>query len=461
MQCSSIESENPIISLIVPVYNVENYLSDCLDSAINQTLKNIEIIAINDGSTDNSLRVLKKYATKDKRIKIINQKNKGLSSSRNRGIDIARGDYLFFLDSDDTLELFALELLYEKAKQNNSLLVMANYTRIEFGGKKMLRKALLTENLIKGFLNGDIRPPAWNKLYKREMIEKNNFRFAEGMYYEDRLSSFEILFYANDKISTVDCSILNYYERRNTITSDFTLKHASDLTTIVDKMANLLKQNKIYNQYIYFLHKYYINMFISFLKDKKPCIDKNIIHLINDNFQQKDYFSKELLLLLKKNEKYTYIFFIFYILKYTENYNKYFTDSLTSYIALSDLCKIKNISQNVDTIYEAFAKYLVNNQLNRVTVYGIGEFYQNLKKYLTIYNIKIVSLIDQRAETEKISMDGLKVLDYKQAILEDTANTIVITAINHSKKIKENLINFTKKYNKEIKIIDLTNIYNL
>ena len=97
------------ISVIIPVYNVENYLEESLDSIINQTFTDLEIICVNDGSTDNSPSILNNYANKDSRINIINQENKGLSAARNSGLDVATGDYIYFFDSDDILELTALE----------------------------------------------------------------------------------------------------------------------------------------------------------------------------------------------------------------------------------------------------------------------------------------------------------------------------------------------------------------
>ena len=101
------------VSVVIPVYNVEGYLEECLDSVINQTLEDIEIICINDGSTDNSLEILEEYAKKDNRIKILNQENQGISATRNNGLKICKGKYICFLDSDDYLELNALMETYD------------------------------------------------------------------------------------------------------------------------------------------------------------------------------------------------------------------------------------------------------------------------------------------------------------------------------------------------------------
>ena len=113
----------PQISVIIPVYNVEQYLSKCLESIINQTLQDIEIICINDGSTDNSLQILEEYAQKDSRMIVINQENQGVGVARNKGLEIARGDYIWFVDSDDYVERNGLDYVYEKSKENNADIV--------------------------------------------------------------------------------------------------------------------------------------------------------------------------------------------------------------------------------------------------------------------------------------------------------------------------------------------------
>ena len=117
----------PKVSVIIPVYNVEEYLRECLDSVVNQTLKEIEIICVDDGSTDNSLEILKEYAKKDSRITVITQQNLHAGVARNAGLAVARGEYLSFLDSDDFFELNMLEETYEVAKTENSDLTFYQY----------------------------------------------------------------------------------------------------------------------------------------------------------------------------------------------------------------------------------------------------------------------------------------------------------------------------------------------
>ena len=116
----SLEMSDIKVSVIVPVYNVEKYLRQCLDSIINQTLKEIEILCINDGSTDSSPEILKEYEEKDSRIKIINKKNAGLSAARNQGLELAKGEYVSFIDSDDWINETFCEALYTAAKKYDS-----------------------------------------------------------------------------------------------------------------------------------------------------------------------------------------------------------------------------------------------------------------------------------------------------------------------------------------------------
>ena len=119
-----------LISVIIPIYNTEQYLKECLDSVCSQSYKDIEIICINDGSTDNSEEITRSYAQQDKRIKLISQKNQGLSITRNNGVSQAQGEYLFFLDSDDTIEQNAIETLYNRAERTQADIVICNLNKI-------------------------------------------------------------------------------------------------------------------------------------------------------------------------------------------------------------------------------------------------------------------------------------------------------------------------------------------
>lgn len=185
------------VSIIVPVYNVEEFLEECLDSLITQSLKDIEIICINDGSTDNSLKIMEEFQQKDKRIKIITQKNAGLSAARNSGLYIAKGEYIGFVDSDDWVSTDFYELLYNNAIRNDADISAGNVVYSEngkFRAKNFLSKqtfkvkkskiSTLTEKKI--FMKA---PVVWNKLFRKTLIDSLNLRFPVGLKFEDNYFS--------------------------------------------------------------------------------------------------------------------------------------------------------------------------------------------------------------------------------------------------------------------------------
>ena len=194
--------EKPLVSVIIPVYNVEQYLRQCLDSVVNQTLKDIEIICVNDSSTDNSLAILNEYAARDSRIKVITQPNGGAGAARNNGLSASTGKYLSFLDSDDFFEPDMLELAYEKAEEDKADFVVFQSDQYYTDDDKFVQVAWtlrekeippytpfshrqMTDNIFKVFVGW-----AWDKLYNREFVEQNHLLFQEQRTSNDMLFVF-------------------------------------------------------------------------------------------------------------------------------------------------------------------------------------------------------------------------------------------------------------------------------
>lgn len=212
------------LSIIVPVYNVEKYLPKCLESLIKQTLKDIEIICVNDGSMDNSLAILKEFASKDSRIRIIDNQHQGVAKTRNTGIEQSTGEYIGFVDSDDYIDIDFFEKLYNSATKSNSDIAIAsilkhkNFFNIYNAKYTKEETAITIHDKIK--LCEDKKHfffYAWNKIYHSGFIKENNIKFSEGQIYEVVMFAIKALYYSN-KIISVYGTKYHYIEHENSLT---------------------------------------------------------------------------------------------------------------------------------------------------------------------------------------------------------------------------------------------------
>ena len=212
------------LSIIVPVYNVEKYLPKCLESLIKQTLKDIEIICVNDGSMDNSLAILKEFASKDSRIRIIDNQHQGVAKTRNTGIEQSTGEYIGFVDSDDYIDIDFFEKLYNSATKSNSDIAIAsilkhkNFFNIYNAKYTKEETAITIQDKIK--LCEDKKHfffYAWNKIYHSGFIKENNIKFSEGQIYEDVMFAIKALYHSN-KIISVYGTKYHYIEHENSLT---------------------------------------------------------------------------------------------------------------------------------------------------------------------------------------------------------------------------------------------------
>lgn len=227
-------NSTPLVSIVIPVYNVEKYLRQCLDSVVNQTYGNLEIVCVNDGSPDKSLDILREYEQKDQRVKVIDIENHGLSGARNVGTDQCSGDYLFYIDSDDWIDLNTVEASMCAAQENDADLVLWNYMKeydsysqsvVVFKKKayyygneyKQLYKRLvgLTGNQLRHPEQCDSISTAWGKLYRMSVIKDHNIQFVDTKIIgtEDLLFNAEVFKYCNSAVVLPEC--FNHYRKFN------------------------------------------------------------------------------------------------------------------------------------------------------------------------------------------------------------------------------------------------------
>ncbi|PSU68072.1 glycosyl transferase family 2, partial [Photobacterium phosphoreum] len=236
----------PLVSIIVPVYNVEEYLPECLDSLCSQTLKNIEVIIVNDGSTDNSSNIINKYVVENSNFSVISQVNAGLSSARNTGLQSATGDFIAFLDSDDWVSSDTYEILYNIAVSNKADIVTCGSTHIFENHCKQYKICNKTQifNLrhspekIK-----NVKVAAWDKLYNRNLIFNSGVSFPIGLYYEDTPTIVPWLLLANKVVAIEDCLIF-YRQRSGSITKEATFNIKSfDIYKGLDLIESFIRKN--------------------------------------------------------------------------------------------------------------------------------------------------------------------------------------------------------------------------
>ena len=247
------------VSIIVPVYNVEKYIHKCLDSLVNQTLKELEFIFVNDGSPDNSPKIIKEYQKKDKRIKLLNKENGGQASARNLGLEHAKGEYIAFLDSDDYVKENMYEILYNRAKKDNLDIVICN--------NYLVYKDSTVEN-VPGITNKKekiispreyttLSPSPWNKIIRHEYLNQEKFKFPEGIIYED-LASIPLLGLSNPKIVYLN-TCLHYYVQSDSSTmrnKEYKSKYEDIFTAIEYLYTNMI--DKGYNKELEYMLTYHL-----------------------------------------------------------------------------------------------------------------------------------------------------------------------------------------------------------
>ncbi|MDR1958916.1 MAG: glycosyltransferase [Planctomycetaceae bacterium] len=239
----------PIVTIIIPVYNVELYLRECLDSVVNQTLRNIQIVCVNDGSTDGSFAILEEYAAKDPRILLINGKNSGLSAARNTAITLAKGEYIYFIDSDDWAELTLCEKAYNKAVQSGADITFFFFRRCgNLKGIPRFDKIPLDDKTTPEEKSEILEYAyAWTKLYSTGFLKKNRITFPVNLCFEDVLFHWKTMVLA-DKVAVLPETLYNYRIRSGSILENRGENYC-DIVPIYGMVKKFLQEQHLYETY--------------------------------------------------------------------------------------------------------------------------------------------------------------------------------------------------------------------
>ena len=301
------------VRIIIPVWGVEKYVSKCLDSLVNQTLEDIEIIVVNDGSPDNSQKIIDEYVKKHPdKVKSYIKENGGQGSARNYGIEVSTGEYIGFVDSDDFVELDMFEKLYNKAKQDKSdIVVCGSYNVSEDYSKK--EKDVFVNNYdtdLENVLFGKMA--VWNKIYKRNKLIDNKITFKEKVWYEDLAFTLKAIINSS-KFSFIDESLYDYLIRQGSTMNNSNVERNLEILQAFDDVLDYIYKNKKedYIKMIEFLaiDHIYISAIVRVLraeadnKLKRDVINKLISYMEENfpNFKDNSYINK-----LSRNRKIIY-----------------------------------------------------------------------------------------------------------------------------------------------------------
>jgi len=272
-------------SIIVPVYNIEKYICQCVDSILSQTYSNLEIILVNDGSTDNSLSILNDYAKKDARIIIVDKKNGGLSSARNAGIDVCMGDYISFIDGDDWVAENMYATAYSSIREQGwvDLITFSFYNY--YATKDIVVFSYKHEGCKTGmefYAESNYYVNAWSKIYSAKRIKNGNYRFIPGIIHED--IPFTTL-YTIESDSVVNIDIPLYYYRRNrtdSILNSLNEKSINDKAYVISYLIQKSKElNYLYKPLNDRIFLYWISSFKTSQYGSSTNSDHNIFNTIN------------------------------------------------------------------------------------------------------------------------------------------------------------------------------------
>ena len=263
MKCKS-KNLYPLVSVIIPVYNVEDFIGECINSVLNQTYKNIEVILVDDGSTDGSGEICNTYS--DERITVIHQENKGLAEARNVGIAAANGEYIYFIDSDDYISKTLIENLLMSIVKTGSLIACCNYTRKKdelYSGYVLDAKIMDTFSAINGLFNDrGYRFYVWNKMFHRSIFE--HVTFPKGELYEDIKPMYQA-FKSVNHIAYVNKALYFYRNRPDSITHKYSERSYDRVRAINYIMRDCKDNHELFNSlipkyasnYLYYLNESY------------------------------------------------------------------------------------------------------------------------------------------------------------------------------------------------------------
>lgn len=451
----------PAVSVIIPIYNSESYLSKCLTSLMQQSLKNVEFILVDDGSTDSSNKIIKKYIEEDSRFYLIAQKNSGVGAARNSGIKQAKGEYISFVDSDDYIESNMLEDMYSNARLKNADIIVCRYKQVNSDNKIIQLGPDYSdfdkEVMFKSLLSMRIPSVCWNGLYKNSLFQQTDCLFpCKDMYNEDTATLYKLFYYANS-VEFLNSFYYYWHYTPNSKSNSISFKHIDDMNQIVLSFKEFLVEQNIYSQYKYeVIHAYFkgiskkIFQIEHFAKEKT----RYLIYLMEKFNIKESIYTMEDILTLKNT--YPFIYFnTLLLLKQISGFNI----PLLKYFVKKDQKIIDNIISRNCGLEQVIYDYISNNFIKELYIYGTGNFLNTFLDKIGNHQIKIVQILDIEP---KILNQFTPVLYAKSLndIQIKKNSKIVVLSLSSAKEITERIQKYSDKNSLNLKIINFYNCIN-
>lgn len=368
----------PKISIIVPIYNTAKYLDKCLSSIINQTMQEIEIICIDDCSSDNSYLIVEKYIDQDSRVSLIrHDKNKGLSCARNTGISAAKANYLASVDSDDYIKPEMMQTLWDASENGTVDVVCCGFERVDSNGEILSFVSFPSQTFLNGGNNFDIfstlNPAFWNKLWKKSLFTETNIFFPKQLYYED-LATTPRLLSKSAVIRTIKNRLYLYLIHSDSITKTYSIKHIMDYFKVFDILLEYITKSKLIRNR---------ESFLNLIDENIYSHAKNILTTDMPESEMKKYLS---LLLQQKNN---YLVRNFNIKRIHRHYN--FLNSmgerklLAAFMPKSRLTLAQQVGSDIFGL--VFRPFIKTKQLLKLSEDPKSFFYDSKNKFTRLVGI--------------------------------------------------------------------------
>lgn len=442
------------VSIIVPIYNSEKYLKRCLDSIISQTLKEIEIICIDDGSSDGSVKIVEQYIKKDNRIKLYkNIENKGVSYSRNLGIEKSSAAMIGFVDSDDTIEKEMYEKLYLKIDTTNSQIALVNFNYLDENSKiykvfDKFKDGQSKEYIFSKILANDFSPSACIGLYKKEIFFKTNIAYPVNIKFEDPATTYKLIYYS-DFISIVEDKLYNYYDNPGSITRVLTKKHIEDIVFVIDDSYDFLINRNIYNKYKkeFIFRKQSLFNYLIYKIGKYSTSIKVLYALVDYLWSYIDKYLDDSELHFSR--KMVWLHSCYKILKQDDYYLGKFSKKFENNLYFN---KIKNLIDSQLGLSSLAIDQLKDKNIGEVYLYGAGEIAKKLMPKIEILGIKILGIIDSNAKKND-NLLGYKIDKFDN--IDFQSNVIVVASESSAYEIT----NFLENKNMNFEIVNFYSYY--